>query len=772
MLIKNGSKLLASCAMVALLPTALQAAEEEKKTSSVLFEELVVTAQKREQSAQDVGIAITALSGSQMKALGYTNAQEVTALAPGVGTIQPNGEANYAVSIRGVANSDFTTNVESPVAIYVDETYISQTSGAGFMLFDMERVEVLRGPQGTLFGRNATGGLIHFISVKPEVGGDLNGYGSISYGRFNRIKAEGAVGLPINDVLAARVSFSTNQGDGYITNRLNPDQKLNNTNETALRLQLMYEPNDEVSLLLNARYGQQDIRTGFFEYESAQFPTGEATPGLPNPFLDNYSDNDGDVYAGDYDRTGRNDLETYGFTGTLNWETSAGTVTSITDYYAVTRNYIEDSDASPANYFNFFLTTDSKQFSQELRLNGEADNLRYVAGFFYLNIDINDSNGGIAPGLFDGAELTNAFGPDPANGIISPYTIDTKSWSLFGQLEYDLTEDLTLIGGLRYISEDKDFVYQNIFSFFPETAVSGLDPNRMDIFESVNFTNSRDDGEWSARVQLDYQAMENLLVYASWNRGVKSGGFNAPFLPTPEFATPPFLNFGPEKLDAYEVGFKWDSEDGLLRVNGSVYYYDYKDCQAFSIINLDTFTLNSECESKGAELEIQASPADGLDMMFGIGYTDAEVSNVPGLTIPIGTPLGTVDPILPGATVRPVQTPEWNLNGLIRYETEIGNAGSIAFQIDGQYRSEHFFALTNAPAVTEDGYFLANASVTYYSPNDDWNLQFLIQNITDEEYLVQTFDLSGNLAEGGLFGLIEQYYGRPLQWTVKLNFDF
>ena len=169
--------------------------EAEPASGLQVIDEIVVTAQKREQNVQDVGIAISAVTGEQMRQLGYTNAQQVTSMAPGVHTVQPNGEANYAIAMRGVASSDFTTNVESPVAVYLDEVYISQMSGTGFMLFDMERVEMLRGPQGTLYGRNATGGLAHFITVKPSQ--EAGGYGQLTVGRYDQIKFEGAAGGPI-----------------------------------------------------------------------------------------------------------------------------------------------------------------------------------------------------------------------------------------------------------------------------------------------------------------------------------------------------------------------------------------------------------------------------------------------------------------------------------------------------------------------------------------------------------------------------------------------
>jgi len=774
-----------------LLTTALVASSimmgpaAAQQSRSVLLEEITVTAQKREQSAQDVGISITTVSGDQMRALGYTNAQEVTALAPGVSTMQPNGEANYAVSIRGVANNDFTTNVESPVAIYVDEVYISQMSGAGFMLFDTERVEILRGPQGTLFGRNATGGLVHYITVKPDFE-EVNGYGSLTYGRFNRIKAQGAVGVPITDKFAIRASFATQQGGGYVENRLRPGEKLNNANESAGRLQALFAPTDELEILLNARFGQQDIRTGFFEYSSAILPNGDRTPGVPNPDLGGYVDNDGDVYAGDYDTPGRNDLETEGYTATIKWDQDWGTVTSITDFQTVKRDYIEDSDASPVDYFQFFLTTDTEQFSQELRVNGQAENLEWVAGFYYMDLSVDDSNGGIMRGLFNTLASVGFFGPGTEtltvdelgfNGIQNPYQTDTETWSLFGQMEYEVSQDLSLIGGFRWIEEDKSHVYNDNLMWYPDTSRSGIDPNATVIAPALGglpYTDKRSDSNWSARVQVNFTPTDNLLTYASWNRGVKSGGYNASLLPSPFAITDPFMTYDPEKLDAFEVGFKWDSDDGRFRVNGAAYYYDYRNYQAFSIIGLDTSTLNAQATSKGFELEMQANPVDGLDMQFGVAFIDANVKDVPGVTIgadSTGDGILDVPAIIPGATVTPVQTPKWNLNGLVRYEVPV-DTGSVAFQADGQYRSKHYFALTNFPASTESGYFLANASVTYFSEDQNWSIRGLVQNITNKKYIVQTFDLSGNVTNGGLFGLVEEYYGRPRTWGVQFNYMF
>jgi iron complex outermembrane receptor protein len=760
---------------------AQTAAAPAPESTSVLMEEITVTAQKREQGAQTVGISITAISGDQMRAMGLTNAQEVTAMAAGVSTLQPNGEANYAIGVRGVGNNDFTTNVESPVAIYVDEVYISQMSGAGFLLFDVDRVELLRGPQGTLFGRNATGGLVHYLTVKPS--DKLNGYGSITYGRFNDFKVQGAVNVPLSDKVMIRVSAATNQADGYVTNLLMPEQKLNNANESAGRFQMLLKPAEDLDILLNARFGRQDIRTGFYKYVSAAFPNGQATPGVPNPYFGGYVDNNPDVNVGSYDTPGHNRLRTAGYTGTIKLKKDFATLTSITDYQTTKRDYIEDSDASPVDYFQFFLTTDAKQFSQELRLNGEAEKLKWVGGFYYMDLKVGDSNGGITRGLFNALADAGVFGPDVhnindlgANGVQNPYQTRTKTWSLFGQLEYAVTNQVALIGGFRWIDEKKSHDYRDIFMWFPNTSTSGVDPNATEIFDGVTpYHGSRHDKNWAARVQVNVTPAENTLLYLSWNRGVKSGGFNAPLLPSAFAATDALMNYSPEKLDAYEAGFKWDSANHKLRINGSAYYYNYKNYQAFSIIGLDTATLNAQDKTKGFELEMKTSPVTGLDMQLGVAYIDAKVTNVLGLTKGVdtnGDGIIDVPALLPGATVKPVQSPKWNLNGLVRYEFNLGEKGSLAFQADGVYRSKHYFALTNLPASTGNGYFVANASATWFEKDNKWSIRLFVQNLTDKKYLVQTFDLSGTVANGGLFGMIEQYYGRPRMWGANLSYSF
>ena len=790
---RRGFGMAAVCAAALSCGVSVSAGEEESSEDeassantgvSAFMEEVVVTAQKREQPMQEVGIAVTAVSGEQMRTLGYTNAQEITALAPGVSTVQPNGEANYAIGIRGVANNDFTTNVESPIAVYVDEVYVSQMSGTGFMLFDMERAEILRGPQGTLFGRNATGGLVQYVSVKP--GDEFGGYGSATFGEYDQIRFQGAVNLPFAEGFATRVSVASHQREGYVDNRLAPDRKLNDANDFAARGQLRWS-RDAWDVLVNLRRARQDIRTGFFQHVSAVEP-GRLTPDRVNPFLldaagnPGYRDADGNSYAGDYDFEGRNELTTRGQSLTVKWERGGLSFTSITDSSTVARDYIEDSDASPTDYFNFFLTTDAEQFSQELRLAGGSETTAWVAGFYYLDLAVNDSNGGIAHGFLCDYFVLLGDSPCPPRaatdgrfGIYNPYRTETESWSVFGQWERQVSDELSLIFGGRWISEEKQHRYRDILVLYDARTTSGVDSRTQELLDLESYNGSRNDDEWAARLQLDWRPKDGALYYVSYNRGVKSGGFNAPLLPTAGFVNETSMNYNPERLDAYEAGFKLALGGGRSTLNGAIYRYDYADFQAFSIIGLDTFTLNAAAESQGFELEFRASPSARLDTLLGIGYIDTKVTDIPGITVNRAGLEALGEATKPGQHVRPVQTPEWNLNGLVRYEWPVPSlAGNLAVQVAFEHRTEHFFNLTNTAPLAEDGYTLWNAMVSYIpGATDNWALRFAVQNLTDEEYVVQGFDLSGSITiPNGFWGMTEHYYGRPRMWSLSADFVF
>lgn len=758
-------------------------------SAQVMLEEIIVTAQKRSQNLQDVGVSVTAFSGRQLAALGITSSQDITNMTPGVHTVQPNGEANYSLAIRGAANSDLVANQESPVSVYIDEVYISQGSGTGFMLFDMDRVEVLRGPQGTLFGRNATGGLAHFITKRPTE--EFEGYGQFTIGQFGQLKTEGAVSGALADGVYGRVSVSTHQNSGFIENRLS-DENLNNANNFAVRAQLLLTPGDSTTLLFNVRGAKQDIRTGFFENVYS-----EVDPNSPQGFglllsgqgADAFGyadpDNNTDVYAGDYDRGGHNKLETLGLSVTFEHDFDNGmSLTSITDYQETKRDYVEDTDAGPNDQFNFWLNTDAAQISQEIRLSGNTDSLNWVTGIYYLGIDIDDANG--AEVKFYNDAFGIPFGDNgEIFGIASPYQQDKNSFSVFAQVEYEVTDTMTLIGGVRYIRDKVEHSYVSNYVFYPAAIAARNEATRTNNntvypFQVADFLLFPDGtpvagydatynkGLWAGRVQLNYTPEDSdSLFYVSYNRGVKGGGFNSPFDVAETLNATQrsqldstIMDFDEEIVNAFEIGAKLTLAEGL-RINTSVYYNDYENYQAFNINGLDTRISNSEAKSRGFELELQASPGSGFDLILGIAYNDTDV-DVPSISNFAGTAI-----IAAGYSTTPVQSPKWNLNGLVRKAFDV-SGGQLSIQGDFVYRSEHYFNLNGAQgaeASSEDGYAIVNGRIGYTPDDADWELSFFVNNVFGKEYLVQTFDLAA-------FGFTEQYYGRPRWWGASVRFEF
>jgi iron complex outermembrane receptor protein len=758
-----------------------------------LTEVILVTAQKKEQALQDVGIAITAFSGEQLEALGLDNAQQLTNFSPGVTTIQPNGPSSFFTSIRGVGQNDFSgDHQESPVAIYLDEVYISAASGAGFQLFDMKRAEIIRGPQGTLFGRNATGGLVHYITNTPTY--DNEGYVNFTFADFNQTKIEGAVSGGLTDTLAGRVSFVRNKHDGYIKNRTGKD--LNNGDDWALRAQLLWEVNDDAEWLVSFRAGEQDIDSGFFEHSSARAdPLTGLGVAFNGPDLQDQGDSlvsafqetGNDLHEGAYNVIGFNKVETFGASSKFSWISDNVDIVSITDYQTLEKNYLEDSDASPNDFFAFYLKSDIKQFSQEFRFSGDVGDLQWIAGLFYLDIDGKFENGGAAANFFRAA--FPGFGlEDPSFetlGLYNPFSTGTKSTAIFGQVEYELSSDVKLHVGLRVTKEEKEVDYVQYVSLFEATdsnVISVIDAFELGgpvfSFNRDGVTNAPAVGVFAenlitgdtrdttidknlvtAKVQLDWKPNDQSLFYFSYNRGIKAGGFNSPLDATLFYAgeiPTSNMQFDEEVLNAYEAGVKWSSDSGKVRLNGSTYYYDYQDYQAFALDSLTTYIFNTDATVSGGELEMFASPIDGLDVLLGLAYIDNNVEDA--YTLPNGQPIDR----------RAVITPEINANALVRYEWEAFD-GVLAVQLDATYMGDHFFQLKNSPVGAEDAYVLSNARVSYTSVDEVWTVTAFVNNLDDTEYRTNALDLAGPPSAGG-FGLVESYYGTPRWWGVSVNY--
>ncbi len=766
-------------------------------TQAAVLEEIVVTAQKRDQSMQDVGIAVTAFTGEQLDQLGWASAEKVTAMSPGVTTIQPNGPSAFFTNIRGVAQNDFSgDHQESPVAIYLDEAYISAASGAGFQLFDFERVEILRGPQGTLFGRNATGGLVHYITRKPSQ--ETDGYIDLTFGDYNQRKIEGAIGGGISDTVAGRLSFVINEHDGVFDNRIGKD--LNDGDDWAVRGQLLFDIGERTEWLVSVRAAEQDVKIAPFSHRSARLNPvtglGEAFNG-PDLTAEGdsrnavgFQDTAHDLFKGSINVIGFNKIETSGITSNLkigigdNME-----LVAITDFSNLEKDYIEDSDAGPGDFFAFALRSDIDQFSQEIRLTGTTDNMTWVVGGYYLDIDGEFFNGGAASNFF--AAAFPGFGLDDPSletlGLNNPFETETTSYAVFGQVEYDISESVRITAGVRWSREEKEMDFRQFFSLFsaPDTfnvvvedglglggAIWTFNPNTVSnapggpAFGFPLITGNPNDAEIdedliAAKLSLEWTPTDDLLWYVSYNRGIKAGGFNAPIDATDFYAglrAPSEMKFDEEILNAYETGFKWTFADGLARLNGAAYYYDYQDYQAFALDSLTTVVFNTDAESIGLELELQASPMDGLDIMLGVAVIDNNVEDA--FTRPDGRDIDR-DAVL---------TPDLNFNGMVRYEWPMAG-GYLAAQFDFNYMGDHFFQLKNSPVGEEDAYMISNASLTYTTESRRWSITAYVNNLTDEDHRLMVFDLAADPATGG-WGMYENFAGPPRWWGISARYEF
>ena len=686
---------------------------------AALMEEIVVTAQKREQNLQDVGVSITAFSGEQMRKLGLVESNDLIAQTPGLEVSGYGGSAIASYNIRGVGQNDYTANQEAPVALYIDDAYQSSNVTSRFSLFDVERAEVLRGPQGTLFGRNSTGGLVHYITVKPSE--ELEGFVDVTLGEEGRRRVEAAVGGGLTDKVSGRLSMVYNEDNGLLDNDIGPD--VARADDWAVRGQLLFEPSDDLSILLKVQYADEDAAPNGW---TLNVPSFSATD-----FFGFVDEIDGDPFTISSDFGYFQKTEVINLYANISWDIGGFTLTSITDYQDIDHDYGEDSDSTPDSVYHYIQTADIEQISQELRLNWEGERHRSIVGVYFLNID----------GDFTTEQSgTFYFGPD----IFDETALqETTTYAIFGQTEFDLTDQLALTLGVRYNNDEKDYTLAAADFGFP------------------TFTGSLSEDDFNAKVQLDYRPNDDWLLYAGWNRGIKSGGFNFPLTPANSASLP----YSGEVLTTYEAGFKASLSD-TTRLNVSAYYYDYNDYQAY---NIDPFfnalLFNAEAEFYGGEIELVMNPVEGLDVLLGVSLIDTEITGLP-------TDYDTFDPITfapaqtyPTGKEKGVLAPSATFNGLVRYSWP-AFGGQLALQGDFRWTDDQKFNLAVSEITTEDSYGVLNARLDYTSGDETWSVAIFVNNITDEEY--RTFAVDAIL----FFGSGEDVFG-PERWVggnIRYNF--
>jgi iron complex outermembrane receptor protein len=789
------------------LPTAAQQAQAPASAAAPAgagLEEVIVTAQKRAQNSQDVGIAISAVSGAELTEMGAVTASDITRSVPAVVLTQPNGPASFSLSIRGVTQNDFADHQESPAAIYVDDVYVSQMSGLAFSLYDIDRVEVLRGPQGTLFGRNATGGLANFLTRRPTSVAD--GYVNITFGEYSLTRVEGAFNSPLTDGIDARFSFLSNHYDPLFKNISGGAPDSENGNDWAVRGQVLFQDLGGGQLLLNARAARQDVHAGAWEqYATAFGNNGENyligqdnywgtcpgcnASGIPNAAKFTTTDN----------RAGFAKISSKGFTAKYTYDFSGITFTGIGDYSTLNKNYQEDSDVSPYTIFQFFNGSDVNQSSLELRLNGGDTKLNWTAGLYGLHIDGNYYDGWEGPAFFGAQEfdypgnpyaayastftftpgpwpyapvpyaggpgyVIGGASPDPNGGLPAtkaPYSLTTDSYAVFGQVEYRLSDLIGLTLGARFTKDKKDYN----FSWYPYEYYPQSTTNKVTILTrpqavalAQDFAQDRTDNLWAGKAQVDFHVAPDQLLYVSYNRGVKGGGFTAPLFPG-TIANPADLSFKPEELTSYEVGYKSEFLDHTLRLNAAAYYYDYHDYQALIYtVSLNQLIRNADATHKGVETEIDWAPNHYWRFGLGIAYLDAVVKDVPALCC-------TAQGAAVVGDYTPANAPEWTGNAMIRYTLPLGGA-DLSFQADGNYLSKFYFNIGDAPAVQQDAYGVLNARINYAPTSGKYEVGASVENLTDEHYATMGFDNTG------VNGLAQRYPGMPRWFKAHVSVHF
>jgi iron complex outermembrane recepter protein len=739
--------------------------------SGSILEEVVVTAQKKDEMLKDVSVSVTAFSGSTLKELNMTNSVDIAAHTPGLNIGTPVGEGNNpSITLRGVGLNDFNDNNEGPVAVYRDEVYQSAMAGLTFQIFDLERVEILRGPQGTLYGRNATGGLVNFISEAPDQ--YTSGYAELTVAENSQIKLEGAIGGSITEKIQARLSLATNDYDGYVENRVGSDA--NEADNQAYRLQVRFEFTDEWSALLNIHGGESDTNAPKYQHE--------ASDGVADIY--GYRDTDGDEFAGDYDRDGVLNIENDGGFVRIDYEGDTVEFVALTAIESVDKLHQEDTDMGPFPGIEPTFGADIEQFSQEFRWAGETDSLSWVAGAFYfssevdntLDLHINWQDGfmdfvdNVLPEADGGTGgLLGAVGyvpgVDPAAMIpFLTYDVDyeqeTKSYSVFGQVDYELTDELTLIVGLRYTSEDREFDYINAFGDRDGDGLSAAEDGYFTLAwrdvvgetEWFIFSGDIDNTNVSGKIGIDYQLNFDTLLFASFSRGFKSGGFNGGFLDTSDGILPQNTPYDEEILDSYEVGIKTALFENQVRVNATAFYYDYQDYQALTFSGLSQFINNADTIVYGLDLEVVWLPGENWDVQVGASLLDTEVEEV------------TVQGVVVNDTEM-VLAPEFTFNGLVRYSLPIGENNTLAFQIDFSHQGDHFFDITNSDLSEEDAYTVYNTRIGYQM-GEHLNIAAWVKNLTDEEYRVYTFDFTGPA------GFNQQFFAPPRWAGLTVRYEY
>jgi len=757
------------------------------------LEEITVTAQRREARLQDTPISITAFTASAIDKLGVTNVEQLANLAPNVRfdfTAPVSGASDAAgVFIRGVGQADFALTTEAGVGTYVDGVYMSRSIGGVLDVLDIDRMEILRGPQGTLFGRNTIGGVINIVSAKPT--DEFGGAGELELGSFSRRYLRGTLNIPVSDSLKIRLTASSKEEDGYVHSRLVPQSPATspvppgsnlpgsgsqidygNENRQAVRLIATYDPhnnftadfsvdgervreNNAPAVLVGVTGGNNPALGPIaFFYNLVQAP-GTQLAGFPNAQYScaNFcTGSPNSTYA-----TGPNgtSINAWGPALTLSWHPRPNLeLKSISAHHEESGFFNRDADGSPID-----LTHTSnydyqhRQFSQELQLNGSTfdDRLKFAMGVYYFVETGSD------PLLVTFPSSFGTLYQDEDH-------VDNNSVAGYAQATFSLTQRFSITAGGRYTRDSKTFdtdqylitgtsavVGNAVFGGAPPGTLIPLVPRHSHV--NSTFTNT------SPRVSLDYKIMDQALVYVSYNEGYKGGGFNLRYVAP----VPAVVPFGAEKVTTWEAGLKTEFLDRRVRANLALFTTNYNDMQLTEYQELGApLTVNAgNSKIKGGELELVAAPLEGLELSYSLGVLSAHYVSLvpnPALNLPLQVQ------ITRGSKLQKTP-PNESVIGIDYRLAHILPGGAVALHADWRFTADTYNDAQNSIFLYQPAYNIGNASIAWEPVLAKWSIRVFVHNATDRRYIV-----SGDSNYG--IGFHEAEFNRPREWGFAGKVSF
>lgn len=737
----------------AALEQSAQAANAEDSTPTTTQDtavaEVVVTARRREESLQRVPVSVSAFNEAALNRIQAQSATDLQGAVPNLNIVPGRGSSNAAnIYIRGIGQPDALQTFDPAVGVYVDDVYFSRIRGVNLQLLDLQRVEVLRGPQGTLFGKNTIGGAIRFVSRRPT--SDWRALAEVSVGTYRDLQARLALSGPISDGVAFSIAALANDRDGYVHDPLN-GQEYNDNHTHALRGQLAFTPSENLQIDLSADIQRDD----------AALNVGQPTSTLSSAF--------GVVLL----PINSNQIPEYNFltsattstpnqTSLTHWGVSANvayrindelSVRSITAYRNLQSDDFIDIDATPLQLGDVFVGVDQNQTSQEFQVNYASGQLNVVGGLFFMRENVSSHQ--------------EAY----ANAFTTPFTflrtidddLTTDSWAAYVNATYSFTDRLRATVGLRYSNDEKDY-FRTTSTFSNLAALNG----------TFAFRASESWSDTSPTFSLDYQATDDILVYARVARGYKAGGFNGR-ANSPGEEQP----YEPETATSYELGVKSYWMDRRLRANFAIFRTDYENFQARvsravtsptqPIPTPDFAVLNAgELEISGAELEVSYTPVEGLLLDAQIGLLDSQYNEFfEQRQLVAGGPIVTVD----RSFQEPAFSPRWTARFGAQYEWNLNGHGFVTVGGQARYRSEQALAIDNSdiftraryPGMFQGAYTLYDARIVWDSPSRNYSVALYGQNLGDEVYRTDAQEFSS------VGGIRTVYYGAPQTFRLVLT---